>query len=158
MEEEKNIQINKELFTNICMAISVMIYYIFINLGYANIELDIFKIDLKVFSMIILGITIILFENAYKKESSKLAIIGIECLILASHTLSAIHVTTIFNFYFKYYILTSSYCFAIYYVLKDIIIYTKERRNYLNSLSDISEIIKKEEPRKKEASKKKRGK
>ena len=156
MEKEKNNQVNKELLTNICISIGIMIYFIFINLGYINIELDIFKIDLKVFAMILLGLTIIIFEIAYKKDSGKLAITGIECLFLASHTLSIMHVTTVCKFNFQYYILTSSYVFAIYFVLKDIIIYTKERRNYLKSLSDIPEIVKKEEPQKKEATKKKK--
>ena len=158
MESEKNNKINKELLINICIAIGIMIYYIFINLGYVNIEPEILKVDLKVFSMILLGVAIIIFEKAYKKDSGKAAIYGIEFLVLAFHTLSIIHITTIYQFYFKYYILTSSYCFAIYYVFKDIILYTIERRRYLKSLSDIPEIVKKEELKKKEATKKERTK
>lgn len=153
-KSEKNMELHKKLFNNIVIALIIMIYFIFINLGSINIEPNIFWIDIKVFSMIILGISIIIFEKAYKKDSDDLAIYGIEVLILACHTLSINHVTNIYNLDFKYYILTSSYFFAIYYVLKDILIYTKENRKRLESLSDISDIVKKEKPSKKEAKKK----
>ena len=162
MEENTNVEnknkrsneLYKKLFKNIFIAILVMIYFIFINLGSFNIAHEIFLTDIKVFSIIILGISIIIFEKAYEKDSSELALHGIETLILACHTLSVIHITNIFNFDFKYYILTSSYIFAIYYVFKDILIYTKENRKYLESLSDIPDIVKKVEPSKKEAKKK----
>lgn len=155
MEKDNNIQnnANKELFINISIAIAIMIYFIFVNLGYTNIATNILEVDLKTFALLFLGIAIFIFEKAYRKDDGKLAIYGIEALVLASYTLSIMHVVTICNFYFKYYILTSSYIFAIYYVLKDIVIYTKERQNYLNSLSDIAEIVKKDEPNKKEAKK-----
>lgn len=157
MEKENTMQnsANKELFINISIAIAIMIYFIFINLGYTNIATNILEIDLKVFALLFLGIAIFIFEIAYKKDNGILSIYGIETLILASYTLSIMHVVTICNFYFKYYILASSYIFAIYYVLKDIIIYTRERKKYLNSLSDIAEIVKKDEPNKKEAKKRK---
>lgn len=155
MEKENNVQnnVNRDLFINIGIAIVMMIYFIFVNLGYTNIATNILEIDLKTFALLFLGVAIFIFEKAYKKDDGNLAIYGIEALVLASYTLSIMHVVTICNFYFKYYVLTASYIFAIYYVLKDIVIYTRERRNYLNSLSDISEIVKKEEPNKKEAKK-----
>lgn len=65
------------------------------------------------------------------------------------------HIITLFQYHFQFYLLTSSYVFSIYYVLKAIILYTKGRRDYWKSLSDISEIVKKEEPIKKEAKKRK---
>ena len=49
-------------------------------------------------------------------------------------------------------IIVSSYAFSIYYILKAIILYTKERRDYLKSLSDIKEIVD-IKPTKKEAKK-----
>ncbi len=65
------------------------------------------------------------------------------------------HVITLFKYEFQFYLLTSSYVIAIYYVLKATILYTKGRKEYLESLSDIPEIVKKEEPVKKEAKKRK---
>ena len=94
-------------------------------------------------------------EKSYKKDDGSLAITGIEFLFLSLHSLSIMHVITLFKYDFRFYLLTSSYLFSIYYVLKAIILYTKERKEYLNSLSDISEIVKKEEPIKREAKKRK---
>ena len=70
------------------------------------------------------------------------------------HALFINHVITIYDFDFRVYLLTSSYIFAIYYVLKSIVIYTKARMKYLKSLSDVSEIVK-DEPIIKEAKKRK---
>lgn len=153
IKEEKN-KLYKKLFKNIMIAIIISIYFIFLNLGNINIDANIFLTDIKVFSIIILGISIIIFEKAYKNDSGELTINAIEILILACHTLSLIYVTNIFKFDFKYYVLTSSYIFSIYYTFKDIIIYTRENRKYLKQLSDISDIVKKEKPSKKKATKK----
>ena len=153
IKEEKN-KLYKKLFKNIMIAIIISIYFIFLNLGNINIDKNIFLTDIKVFSIIILGISIIIFEKAYKKDSGELTINAIEILVLACHTLSLTYVTNIFKFDFKYYVLTSSYIFSIYYIFKDIIIYTRENRKYLKQLSDIPDIVKKEKPTKKKATKK----
>ncbi len=153
IKEEKN-KLYKKLFKNIMIAIIISIYFIFLNLGNINIDANIFLTDIKVFSIIILGISIIIFEKAYKNDSGELTINAIEILVLACHTLSLIYVTNIFKFDFKYYVLTSSYIFSIYYTFKDIIIYTRENRKYLKQLSDIPDIVKKEKPSKKKATKK----
>ena len=60
----------------------------------------------------------------------------------------------IYEFDFRTYLLTSAFVFAIYYILKSIIIYTRARIKYLKTLSDISEIVK-DEPVVKEAKKRK---
>ena len=78
---------------------------------------------------------------------------SIEILVLASHTLSTAYIVKAQNLDLANYILVSSYIFSIYYLLKAIFIYTKERKEYLNSLSDIKEIVE-NTPTKKEATKK----
>ena len=82
-----------------------------------------------------------------------MAITSVELLVMSLHSLSIMHVIKLYQYDFRLYLLTSSYIFSIYYILKSIIIYTKERREYMNSLSDISEIVKKDEPIKKETKK-----
>ena len=54
---------------------------------------------------------------------------------------------------FRLYLLFSSYAISAYFILKSIIIYTRGRKEYEKSFSDISEIVKKDEPKKKEATK-----
>ena len=145
-------KVNIDLFINLIIAILMIIYFIFINLGYKNIENSILNKDLEVFCLVFLFVGIIIIEKAYRKDSGKIALYGIEILIFAFHTLTINHFLTIYNLDFQVYVLTSSYIFSIYYVLKCIIIYTIAKRKYLGNLSDIPQIIK-EEPTKKEAKK-----
>ena len=151
-EKENNKMIRKKVFENLIIAIAMMLYFILINFSYLRMEEDMLLKGLKIASLIVLLLTIIIFEIAYHKDSGKIAIHGIETLILAFHTLTIWHIVNKLNISFETYILFSNYAFAIYYILKSILIYTNEKRKYLKSLSDIHEIVSKE-PIKKEAKK-----
>ena len=145
---------SKKVFINLIIAVLVMTYFCSISVVYDNVhELGIVGV-IKIATMVFLGIAIILLEIAYKKESKVLLIHTFEALFLAVHSLTIVYIVRVCNLSFKNYILVSSYIFSIYYVLKSIIINTKARKEYLNELSDISDIVKKEEPTKKEAVKK----
>lgn len=156
MEEEKesNKIIRKKIFENIIIAIAMMLYFIIINFSYLRMEESTLLQGIKIASMIVLFFSIIIFEVAYHKDSGKIAINGIEVLVLAIQTLTIWTVINRFKIEFDTYILFSTYAFAIYYVLKSIIIYTIEKKKYLDSLSDIHEIVS-NEPVKKEAKKRK---
>lgn len=145
---------SKRVFINLLIAITIMAYFCILSIVYKNVGLDLITTVVKVATMVFLTISLILLEIAYKKESKKFVIHSFEILALAIHSLTTMHVIRINNFDFNNYILISSYAFSIYYVLKTIIITTKARKEFLNGLSDISQIVQKEEPRKKEASKK----
>ena len=130
-----------------------MVYFIAINFIYYKLEKSTLLLILKILSMTILAIGIILLEIAYRKDSGRRAINAIEILILAGHTLSIAHVVQVQKFGFANYILVSSYLFSVYYLFKAICTYTKEKRDYLKSLSDIKEIVA-NDPVKKVATKK----
>ena len=143
------------IFKNILKAIGIMGYFIVLNFAYARMNTERLMNDIEVFAGIFLVLGIIFLERAYKKDDGKTAFSGIELLCLSMHSLSINHIITFYQYDFRLYLLTSSYIFAIYYVLKSIVIYTKEKRKYLKNLSDISEIVK-EEPIKKEAKKRRK--
>ncbi|MCI8759554.1 MAG: hypothetical protein HFJ34_00220 [Clostridia bacterium] len=153
--KEVSQEILKKIVRNLLEAIGIMFYFILLNLAYLNMKQERLVGDIKVFAGAFLVIGMLFLEKSYKKDNGSLAITGIEFLFLSLHSLSIMHVITLFKYDFRFYLLTSSYLFSIYYVLKAIILYTKERKEYLNSLSDISEIVKKEEPIKREAKKRK---
>lgn len=153
--KEVSQEILKKIVRNLLETIGIMFYFILLNLAYLNMKQERLVGDIKVFAGAFLVIGMLFLEKSYKKDNGSLAITGIEFLFLSLHSLSIMHVITLFKYDFRFYLLTSSYLFSIYYVLKAIILYTKERKEYLNSLSDISEIVKKEEPIKKEAKKRK---
>ena len=140
------------VFKNLLKAIGIMAYFIVLNFAYTRMNVDRLTNDIEVFAGIFLVLGLVMLERAYKKDSGKMALSGIELLCLSMHSLSINHVITFYQYDFRFYLLSSSYVFAIYYVLKSIIIYTREKRQYLKNMSDISEIVK-EEPIKKEAKK-----
>lgn len=148
-------EIAKKIFKNIIKAIFIILYFMILNLAYTKMQEARLVEDLKVFAGAFLIAGLIGLEYAYKNDKGSIAITGIEMIALSMHTLSIMHICTFLKYDFRIYLLTSSYIFSIYYVLKSIVIYTKERKTYLESLSDISDIVKKEEPIKKEAKKSK---
>lgn len=154
--KEVNEKYLNKIYLNILKAIIFITYFLIINLAYENVSVEYMEIGIKIFSMIFLFISIYIFERAYKKDDGDLVIQGIEILVLSAYTLTTTHVTNKFNFGFKNYSLVASYMYAIYFILKSIIIYTKGRKELVDNLSDIREIVKKEEPAKKEATKKKK--
>ena len=159
MEENEKPKIEKivysQIFIQILLAVAIMAYCLMLNLAYQRIGMQQITQVIKITSTVFLLIGLIILERAYKLDSGKRAITAIEILFLSFYSLSITHMLAKFKFEFELYILASSYVFAVYYVFKAIVIYTKGRRNYLKSLSDIKEIVQKDEPQKKEATKKK---
>ena len=152
--KEVSQEILKKIFKNLIIAIVVMIYFISVNILYAKLDVEKMEIITQAFSGVFILSGLIVLEIAYKKDSGTFTITAIELLVLSMHALFINHVITIYDFDFRMYLLTSSYIFAIYYVLKSIIIYTRAKMKYLKSLSDVQEIIK-DEPIIKEAKKRK---
>lgn len=151
MPKEVSQKIIKKVFRNLLAAILIIVYFVMLNIAYTEMIQERLILDIKVFAILFLVSGIFMFEKAYKKDSGKEALKGIELLVISFHSLSIMHVITLYKYDFRLYLLTSSYIFSIYFVIKCIVIYFKERKKYIKSLSDISEIIKKEEPQVKEA-------
>ncbi len=143
----------RKIFLNVLKAIAIMLYFVLLNVAYINLKQEVLIKDIEIFSIAFLVFGLVELEIAYKKDDGSIVISAVELLLLAFHNLSIMHVITMYKYDFRLYLLTSSYVFSIYYILKSIIIYTKERKEYLNTLNDISEIVKKDEPIKKEAKK-----
>lgn len=89
-----------------------------------------------------------LFEIAYRKDQGYIAIYGIESLAIAIFTLFLPYI--IFELdqnHKKYYLLVSIYI-TVYYILKSIYIAMRTRNKYMNNISDVKEIVKKEKTEK----------
>ena len=137
-------KINSKIFENIAYAIIIMLYLYFIILGSINISPESFLLDLKVFSILLVLLFIFLVEKSYKKSNQNLCIHGVEILLVAISTLSAIYIYSLFVHRFKMIIALISLGFGIYYILKSIIIYINLRKKYYKEENDIKDIIKKE--------------
>ena len=141
-------QARKNIFTNIIIAIIAISYFIFLILGSAGSTKNVRIVDFNIFSIIILGLAICLFEIAYKKDNGAIAMYGVEALIIALATLFLPYVIfEVSEAHKKYYLMVSSYI-GIYYIIKCIYISVKTKKKYLEEASDIKEIVKKENKRK----------
>lgn len=144
MPKEVKESLRKEIFTNIIICTCLVAYFLFLFLGSVDKTKAVRVIDLKIFSIIYLAASIILFEMAYKKDNGKIAIHGIEILLVAIMTLFLPYI--IFELdskYQKIYYFVGEYI-AVYYVIKCICIAIIRKRKYSKDVSDIKEIIKKE--------------
>ena len=147
LNEEKKLtkevkeKIRKKAFNNFLIAADIILFFIILVISARNIEENITLIIYRISSVIFLILTLIVFETAYKKDDDELAIHGIEMLVVSIVTL-----LTPYIFIKKTKILTSfvgGYT-AAYYILKNLIIYRKEKAKFLKEQSDIPQIILKE--------------
>lgn len=146
----------KKIYLNVLKAIIIVLYFFILNVACENVNPQYLEKGIELCTMILLFISIFIFEWAYRKDNDDMAIQGIEILILSAYTLTSQHITKKFDFPLKNYLLVASYIFAIYFILKCIVVYTKGRKEMAENLSDIKEIVQKDEPVKKEATKKKK--
>lgn len=131
-----------EKVLNIIYVILIILYFIILYLIQINYDSNFFIKYFKISSFVLLIVSLITFEIAYKKENIKIGIHGIETLIVSIFTLLIQYMTRVFNVGIQEYI---KLCIGItisYYILKIIIKYTNENKQKLDDLSDIKEIVK----------------
>lgn len=151
----KNNETTRDILINFIYSAIIIIYFIFFNLQYKSLAVSTLIDYVKISSIIFLGIAIVMLEIGFRKSSKSIFINGFEFLGLAIFILLMQHLPKLFKWTDNTYILIGSYLFAIYYILKSAILYTKEKQKELKSLSDIKEIVK-EEPIKKTTKRKKK--
>lgn len=133
--------IQKKVLKNFILATVILLFFIALKLMAINLDKNISILIYKISSIILLIITLILFEIAYKKDSDTLAITSIEILLLTITTLLTPYILISKNSIFSSII---GVYFAIYYVIKNFMIYKKEKNKYLKEKNDIAQIVKKE--------------
>ena len=148
MPQEIESKLNKKIFENLLMAIVIMLYFNFFIFGINNIEIIEYIKLLKIFTLSIGVLSIIVLEYSYKKESVSSMYTGIELIALSIITMFCKYICIINESKYIPYLALFAYVFSIYYIFKDIIIYRKTKKEYLKSLNDKEEIIKKEKPQK----------
>ena len=141
MTEKVKNELHQRIFHNVLLAIGVMLYICLIDAVYIYVKQEVMNIAFKIFPMIAIIATVVLFEFAYRKENGKMAIVGIELLVLSILVLY-IHQNLDRKFCVQLTFIPIFY--AIYYIAKSIVIYIKTEKNYQNNLSDVKEIVKEE--------------
>ena len=150
IEEKKKLprelkdQQDKETIRNICVAIFVTLYFMLLNIGYHNIIKNIFVQDTQILSGIMLFLSLILIERAFRKHKGCLAVHGMEFLIIAIITLFVPYIYYINDKYTRLIMVGIIALFDIYFVAKCIIVCIRIKRKYMKELSDVKNIVVKE--------------
>lgn len=141
LDKETKEVIRKKVLKNFLLATGILLLFIILKLMALNLDKNINILVYKISSVILLAITLVLFEVAYKKDSDALAITSIEMFFLSITTLltpyTLINRPNVFTSIIGVY-------FTIYYSIKNFIIYRKERSKFLKEKNDIEQIVKKE--------------
>ncbi len=139
LTSEQKEYMKKQTIHNTVAAIMTTAYFVLLTLAFKQMKPDVFLLDLQVFSGIFLVTTIILVEHAYKKDSGKWAIHGIEMLVVAIITLLLTHVYTIATENFTTITLLLTGVSIIYYSIKCVIILIQQIRK--SKLQDVKTLL-----------------
>ena len=134
-------KIGKKALNNFLMSLDILLLFIILMITGRNLNKETTVAIYKISSVVLFMFALIIIEVAYKKDNDEIALNSIEILALSVVTLltpyifiERINVTgTIVGCYF-----------TAYYILKNLVIYRKEKNKYLRQQSDISQIVKKE--------------
>ena len=141
LNKEVKEKIAKRALKNFLIATGILLLFVILKLMAINFEKQLASLIFKEVSIGLFIVTLFLFEIAYKKDDENLAVTSIEMFILSVVTLLTPYIlisrTSIYTSIIGVY-------FTLYYCIKNLIIYRKEKNEYLNKKSDIAEIIKKE--------------
>ena len=138
-------KLNSIAFINLLISISFMIFMIVVNYLFLNVAKGIFSNCIKISACTLAIFDIALFEIAYRKESVRLAVHGIELLVVCLFALSIPYIYCYINPIIVNIIMLSSIFMSIYYIAKLISIHIIEKNKYINNLSDVFEILQEDE-------------
>ena len=133
-------KMDKNVLENLWFGIAFLFYFIFLNLGAMHIRTEVYVIDLKVFSLVAIAITIATYERAYQKDSGRIAIHGIELMLLAIITLVTLYMEQTYPTIVTNVLNAVAVLYAVYFVMKSIIIHLEMKKIALKKASDIRKI------------------
>lgn len=139
--EKKNI--TNSIFFN-CILFSIMlIITLIINVSFNKLQLGDFDTYIDIIQMFCAIISVIVLEVAYRKDSGKIGLYGIELLIFSICVLFVPYM-----YIAKYrinFLRNSIISFGIYYIIKSFLISFHTKNKYFReNMSDVKEIVKEE--------------
>jgi len=126
---------------NVLIAICMVIFTVVINVSFVKLSKEDFSNYIKVIQIVVALITIVLFEVAYRKDTMKIGMYGIEFF---GYSIAVLFVQYMFvlkdNTNFIKYI---TIIFFVYYFIKSIYSALLIRYKYIReNISDVKEIVK----------------
>ena len=135
-------KLNKIIFINLIISIALMIYVIIMNELYKNSFDVYFVYAAKISAIVFILLDVVIFEFAYRKENALLLVHGIEFFFISLFVLSIPYMFYYLDLKVVNIMMLTPVYLSIFYVGKSIVIYLIETNKYLNSLSDVNEILK----------------
>ena len=142
VSKEQKEKIYTKLFINFVIAIIIFAYFFGLNYLFEKTTGEKFEEIIHIISCVLVVALIAEVEIAYRKDSDRLAIHGVELFFVTMITLFMPYVFLHRGHILKFLFSISSMFIAIYYSLKCLIIYMLDMKKYKNELSDVKEIIK----------------
>lgn len=134
--------LENEIFQNLIVAVLLSFYFLIIDILFFKLNGASFEGVLKYFALIMIFVTVALFEIAYKKDSRKIMFYGIECLISGILTLYVPFIFLYTNKAVKIIFILLPAIYSFYYILKSVILYKGKEIKYVSdNMSDVKEIL-----------------
>ncbi len=140
---KENIKTN--IFHSLIAAAIILAYLAAINILYYNFEQNVFEHYMKYFALGIILITVIDIELAYRKDSKKLALIGVELLVCGILSLYIPYIYIHTTAYLRNCVMLLPAVLLIYYAFKSMIIFKQNQFKHRNNLSDVKELLSNDE-------------
>ncbi len=140
---KENIKTN--IFHNLIAAAIILAYLAAINILYYSFEQKIFEHYMKYFALGIIIVTVIDIELAYRKDSKKLWLIGVELLACGILSLYIPYIYIHTTAYLRNCVMLLPAVLLIYYAFKSMVIFKQNQFKHRNNLSDVKELLNNDE-------------
>lgn len=137
--------IKTNIFHTLIAAVIIIAYLVAINVMYYQLNSNAFELYMKYFALGIIVVTVIDIELAYRKDSKKLVLIGVELLICGILSLYIPYIYLHTTAYLRNSIMLLPAILLIYYAFKSFVIYKQNQFKYQNNLSDVKDLLKDDE-------------
>lgn len=138
-EVKENIKTN--IFHSLIAAVIILAYLAAINVLYYSFEQDVFEYYMKYFALGIIIVTVIDIELAYRKDSKKLWLIGVELLACGILSLYIPYIYLHTTAYLRNCVMILPAGLLIYYAFKSMVIFKQNQFKHRNNLSDVKELL-----------------
>lgn len=136
---KENIKTN--IFHNLIAAVIILAYLAAINVIYYTFKQNDFEYYMKYFALGIIVVTVIDLELAYRKDSKKLWLIGVELLACGILSLYIPYIYLHTTAYLRNCVMLLPAVLLIYYAFKSMIIFKQNQFKHRNNLSDVKELL-----------------
>ena len=140
MTQEVKEELHKKIFQNCLLAIGVMLFLCLMDVIFLYAKPETLQLAFSLFPMLFIGITIVIFEVAYRKDKGSMALVGIELLVFSILLLYFPQIYANLDRKFCAQLTFLPIFCGIYYTAKNIILYAKTQKHYQNNLSDVKQI------------------